>query len=101
MIRNFPLGKGSLAHRYLSEFLYADGEWSPEIRAAWEQVKPGQIQLIRQAANACPERFLFATDTPLAISRRLGVELYREALGGHGELWDLVMRENARRLFKL
>jgi predicted TIM-barrel fold metal-dependent hydrolase len=100
-IRNLPLGRRPAPERYLAEFLYTDGDWSPEIRDAWEQTESGQIRLIRLAANLCPERFLFATDTPLAISRKIAMDLYTKALGGHGELWDLVMGGTACRLFKL
>jgi predicted TIM-barrel fold metal-dependent hydrolase len=100
-IRKLPLGRRPAPERYLAEFLYPDGGRSPEICTAWAETEPGQIRLIQHAANLCPERFLFATDTPLAISRQIAMDLYTRALGGHGELWDLVMGGNARRLFKL
>ncbi len=100
MIRRFPLGTTPVAQRYLTEFLYSD-EWSPEVRAAWDEVREIEVKLIRHAANACPERFLFATDAPLAISQEIAMELYDEALGSSSAIKDQVMGENARALFKL
>ncbi len=94
MIRNFPMGTAPLAQRYTTDFLYAE-EWSPEVRSAWDEVRDRQVRIIRQPANACPERFLFASDAPFAISQQLGFDLHKEALGDSA-LWDRVMVRSQR-----
>jgi predicted TIM-barrel fold metal-dependent hydrolase len=97
LLRHMPLGMQPAAQRYAR--LIFDGV-SPELRAAVGLARAEHRAIIRQAANMCPDRFMFGSDAPEALSMQLAVELYQDALGD-SELYTRVMAENARRLFRL
>lgn len=61
-----------------------------------EQVKPAAAEVIREAANALPDRIMFATDGPFASSQELEMEVCKLALGHDKELLAHVLGENAR-----
>jgi predicted TIM-barrel fold metal-dependent hydrolase len=97
LLRHLSLATEPPARRYMR--LIVDG-LSPALQDAVSAARAEHRAILQQAANMCPDRFLFGSDAPEALSMQLAVELYQDALGS-SELYARVMGENARQLFKL
>ncbi len=59
------------------------------------------VSVIREAANAMPDRIMFGTDGPFASRPELELEVCRRALGHDKQLLDHVLGENARSFLKV
>ncbi|MDG6904953.1 MAG: amidohydrolase family protein [Nitrososphaerota archaeon] len=61
-----------------------------------ESVKTESAKVLREAANAVPDRIMMATDGPFASNPELEIEVCKKALGHDSELLSHVLGENAR-----
>lgn len=81
------------------EFLWPDGEWDDDVKAAWEKTKVQHHDMLWKIASRAPKKFLFASDGPYGARMSYCVDEYKRIFAHDAELLEDIFHRNAERFF--